>query len=513
MNKLFGGRYRIGEMIGTGGMADVYIGEDSRLSRQVAVKVLRSDLARDPSFLARFRKEALAAAGLNHPGIVAVYDSGEDGANSYIVMELVKGETLRDVLRSGQPLSTERALEIIAGVLEALTYSHENGIIHRDIKPGNIMLTENGDVKVMDFGIARAMDDIGATMTNTWNVIGTAQYLSPEQATGESADLRSDIYSVGCLLFELLTGRPPFIGDTPIAIAYQHVSAHLPIASEINPELDSSIDTVLAISMAKNPLDRYQSADEMLTDIRRLMKGQAVTTKIKKIVPRRRFLVLSGGALTLILLAGLAFSLKSPTVSSNFQVPNVVGLTEQQAREILGDYTITVQHAPDSRIPKDRIASQLPLATAKVQRGSSISLTVSDGPGNTTVPIDLVGMALSDARNSLTAAGLLVTQTVPVDSNAAPGVILKVTPDPGSIIPAGSGVILQIASGSLQVPQLVGLSEVEAQTILTQAGFLVKPIVGTDATQPNGVVLAQAPVAGTSQTIGSSVTITINKLN
>jgi serine/threonine-protein kinase len=251
----------------------------------------------------------------------------------------------------------------------------------------------------------------------------------------------------------------------------------------------------------------------MLADVLRVMKGQAVTTKIKKIVPRRRFLVLGGGALTLVLLVALAFSLKSPTMTSNFQVPNVVGLTEQQARDILGDYTITVQHAPDSRIPKDRIASQLPLATTKVQRGSSVTLTVSDGPGNTTVPIDLVGMTLSDARNSLTAAGLLVTQTVPVDSNSAPGVILKVTPDPGSIIPAGSGVILQIASGSLQVPQLVGLSEIEAQTILTQAGFLVKPIFGTDAGQPNGVVLAQAPTSGTTQTIGSSVTITINKIN
>ena len=209
MAKLFGNRYEIGQMIGTGGMADVYIGEDQRLSRKVAVKVLRSDLARDPSFLARFRKEALAAAGLNHPGIVAVYDSGEEGANSYIVMELVNGHTLREELANPAQLSVERSLEIIEGVLDALSYSHQNGIIHRDIKPGNIMLTEFGDVKVMDFGIARAMDDIGATMTSTWNVVGTAQYLSPEQATGEASDLRSDIYSVGCLLYELVTGQPP----------------------------------------------------------------------------------------------------------------------------------------------------------------------------------------------------------------------------------------------------------------------------------------------------------------
>ena len=178
MTKVFGGRYQIGEMIGTGGMADVYLGEDTRLSRNVAVKVLRSDLARDPSFVSRFRKEALAAAGLNHPGIVAVYDSGEEGSNSYIVMELVTGRTLRDLLNSENPPNIEVSLEIVAGILEALSYSHENGIVHRDIKPGNIMLADSGDVKVMDFGIARALDDIGATMTNTWNVVGTAQYLS-----------------------------------------------------------------------------------------------------------------------------------------------------------------------------------------------------------------------------------------------------------------------------------------------------------------------------------------------
>ena len=213
MLKVFGNRYAIGEMIGTGGMADVYIGEDQRLSRKVAVKVLRSDLARDPSFVARFRKEALAAAGLNHPGIVAVYDSGEENNSPYIVMELVSGQTLRQKLQAGQlPLST--SLEIIKGILQALDYSHNKGIIHRDIKPSNIMITDSGDIKVMDFGIARATDDIGATLTNTWNVVGTAQYLSPEQATGEMADGRSDLYSLGCLMYELLTGRPPFTGDT-----------------------------------------------------------------------------------------------------------------------------------------------------------------------------------------------------------------------------------------------------------------------------------------------------------
>ncbi|MGI9131905.1 MAG: protein kinase domain-containing protein [Candidatus Nanopelagicaceae bacterium] len=512
MTKLFGNRYEIGQMIGTGGMADVYIGEDQRLSRKVAVKVLRSDLARDPSFLARFRKEALAAAGLNHPGIVAVYDSGEEGLNSYIVMELVNGHTLREELANPATLTVDRSLEIIEGVLDALSYSHQNGIIHRDIKPGNIMLTEFGVVKVMDFGIARAMDDIGATMTSTWNVVGTAQYLSPEQATGETSDLRSDIYSVGCLLYELVTGQPPFTGDTPVAIAYQHVSSDFVLPSAINPELDKNIDKIITVALAKNPSDRYQSADLMLADIRRAIRGQNVTTKIRRIVPRRNFLVMGGAAAVFVLLIGLAFnSFNSSAPQPSLQIPNVVGLTQEDAAKLLADYTLNIQRAPDSRIPKDRVASQLPLATTRAPKGSSITLTISDGPGDTTVPTTIIGMSLEEARNELAAAGLLVTQIVPVDSNSRTGVVLKITPDAGSIIKAGSGVILEIASGSLKVPELIDLTGIEAQTILTQAGFLVKEISGYDEAKPIGVVLAQAPAAGTTQVIGSDVAITVNK--
>jgi serine/threonine-protein kinase len=512
MAKVFGNRYQIGQMIGTGGMADVYIGEDQRLSRKVAVKVLRSDLARDPSFVARFRKEALAAAGLNHPGIVAVYDSGEEGSNSYIVMELVNGHTLRDELQEPHTLTVERSLEIIEGVLDALSYSHMNGIIHRDIKPGNIMLTDSGDVKVMDFGIARAMDDIGATMTSTWNVVGTAQYLSPEQATGEASDLRSDIYSVGCLLYELVTGRPPFTGDTPVAIAYQHVSAEFPLPSSVNPGLDANIDKIITVALAKNPSDRYQSAELMLADIRRAMKGQNVTTKIRRIVPRRNFLVMGAAASVFLLLIGLAVnSFNSSSPPPSLQIPNVVGLTQSAAKNLLSSYTINIQRAPDSRIPKDRVASQLPLAATRAPKGSSITLTISDGPGDTTIPTTIVGLSLEDARNELSAAGLLVTQIIPVDSNSRTGVVLKITPDAGSIIKAGSGVILEIASGNVKVPALIDLTGIEAQTILTQAGFLVKELGAFDETKPLGVVLAQAPAAETTQVIGSDVTITVNK--
>jgi serine/threonine-protein kinase len=512
MLKVFGNRYEIGEMIGTGGMADVYIGEDRRLSRKVAVKVLRSDLARDPSFVARFRKEALAAAGLNHPGIVAVYDSGEEGANSYIVMELVNGHTLREEIAKLTPLTIDRSLEIIEGVLSALSYSHSNGIIHRDIKPGNIMLTDSGDVKVMDFGIARAMDDIGATMTSTWNVVGTAQYLSPEQATGEAADLRSDIYSVGCLLYELVSGQPPFTGDTPVAIAYQHVSSDFPLPSAINPNLDSNIDKIITVALAKNPEDRYQSADLMLADIRRAMRGQDVTTKIRRIIPRRNFLVLGGAASIFILLIAFAMnSFNSTAPAPTSQIPNVIGLTQSAAEELLAGYNVNIQRAPDSRIPKDRVASQLPLAATRAPQGSSVTLTISDGPGDTTIPTTIVGMSLEEARNELSAAGLLINRIVPVDSNSRTGTVLKITPDAGSIIEAGSGVELEIASGSLKVPALLDLTGIEAQTILTQAGFLVKELSAYDETKPLGVVLAQAPAAGTTLIIGSDVAITVNK--
>ena len=513
INQLLGGRYKLGEMIGTGGMADVYVAEDTRLARQVAVKVLRSDLARDPSFVARFRKEALAAAALNHPGIVAVYDSGEEPA-PYIVMELISGHTLRDLIHKGEPIPLKRALEIGEGVLAALEYSHQAGIVHRDIKPANIMITDHGDVKVMDFGIARALADLGATLTSTWNVVGTAQYLSPEQALGEVADLRSDIYSTGCLLYEVLTGKPPFTGETPVSIAYQHVSGQLIAPSVLVPELPAGIDTLLSVALAKNPDDRYQSAGLMLDDLYKIQSGEVVTTKLAKPPISRRNLLIGaiGGFAAIGLLAGGLFLTNSgPTADSLPQLPNVVGLTQAEAEALLGDYVVTVTRAHDGRIPKDRVASQVPLATTRVQKGSGVVLTISDGPGDSVVPTDLVGMSLIDARNALSAVGLLVTATEAVPSDAAQGTVLKVTPEPGSTITAGTGVVLQIASGEVSVPSLIGTDALQAKTILVQAGFFVKEVEGYDANQPIGVVIRQAPDGGTTQTIGKSVTITINK--
>ena len=509
ITKLADGRYTVGQMIGTGGMADVYLGLDTRLNREVAIKVLRRDLAKDPAFVARFRKEALAAGGLNHPGIVAVYDSGEENNSPYIVMELVSGQTLRQKLQAGQlPLTT--SLEIIKGILNALDYSHNKGIVHRDIKPSNIMITDSGDIKVMDFGIARATDDIGATLTNTWNVVGTAQYLSPEQATGELADGRSDLYSLGCLMYELLTGRPPFTGDTPVSVAYQHVSSALTPASQINPSLDPNLDQMLEVVLAKDPNNRYQDAAAVLEDLEHVIKGEPVTTKIKKIFPRRKLFTSITIVTAAITLLAVGYFASAPTGVS-IKVPNVVGLTEVEARVLLKDFNINIERAPDAKIPLDRVASQLPLATSDATAGSSVTLTISEGPGNTTIPVGLIGLSLEEARYRLTAAGLLILQTIAVDSDQAPGVVLSINPSPGTTTTAGSGVTLEIASGNVQVPSLVGLNEINAKTILTQSGFLIREISASDTSKPAGEILAQAPEAGATKTIGSVVTITVNR--
>ena len=518
MKRQLGGRYQLGPMIGTGGMADVYLAEDLRLHREVAIKILRSDLARDPAFVTRFNKEALAVAALNHPGIVAVYDSGQEkttsGVMPYIVMEYVEGKTLRELLHDGDRLLFDRAIEIVEGILNALSYSHKSGIVHRDIKPGNIMITESGAVKVMDFGIARALADAGATLTSTWNIVGTAQYLSPEQATGGQADLRSDLYSVGCLFYELISGQPPFSGETPVAIAYQHVSAPLIPVTSLTTGLDPAIDSFFEVALAKSPENRYQNAASMLKDLKRLSRGERITAKIpaqSSVNPRRRLLI----ATSLVLLIGLggflAFRPSGP--AEIVTLPNVVGLTESEARAQLANFTITIQRAPDPRIPKDRVASQLPLATVQVNKGSAVTLTLSDGPGDAIVPIDIIGKPLEEARAILASAGLRVSKTVAVASEEQPGIVLKVSPDAGSTVEAGSGVTLEIASGNVQVPNLVGKSEIEAKTLLTQAGFLVKTATAFDANQPLGIVLAQAPAAGETKIIGSSVTITINSNN
>lgn len=271
-------RYDLGETLGFGGMSEVHLARDTRLSRDVAIKILRADLARDPSFYERFRREAQNAASLNHPTIVQVYDTGEaqtsQGPLPYIVMEYVDGETLRDVLRRDGTIAPQAAMTWMADVCAALDFSHRNGIVHRDMKPANVMLTRAGEIKVMDFGIARAMSDPSAGMTQTAAVIGTAQYLSPEQARGDSVDARSDVYAAGCVLFELLTGQPPFTGDSPVSVAYQHVREDPPTPSSILDTVPPELDSITLKALSKNPANRYQTAGEMRQDLIRVLAGR-----------------------------------------------------------------------------------------------------------------------------------------------------------------------------------------------------------------------------------------------
>src|SRR5215468_2525415 len=279
--RLLGGRYQVGELLGYGGMAEVHKGRDLRLDRDVAIKMLRTDLARDDTFQLRFRREAQNAASLNHPAIVAVYDTGEERASTgeslpYIVMEFVNGRTLKEVLAAECRLIPRRSLEITSDICAALEFSHRHGIIHRDIKPGNVMLTQTGQVKVMDFGIARALASGAANMTQTSAVIGTAQYLSPEQARGEPVDARSDVYATGCVLYELLTGQPPFVGDNPVSVAYQHVREEPRPPSAHNRDVTPDIDAVVLKALAKNRMNRYQSAAEMRGDLLRAASGRPV---------------------------------------------------------------------------------------------------------------------------------------------------------------------------------------------------------------------------------------------
>jgi len=357
------------------------------------------------------------------------------------------------------------------------------------------------------------MDDLGATLTSTWNVVGTAQYLSPEQAIGEPADSRSDIYSTGCLLFELLTGQPPFTGETPVSIAFQHASNVAPLVRTIKSDLPEGIETVLAVALSKKPEDRYQSAQAMLDDITKVRAGEIVTTKVAKkpFFTRRSALVLGGSFMAAIALSITGFMLSGNSSGNQPAVPNVVGLSEDMARALLADYAVTIKHAHDGAIPKDRVASQLPLATTRAKSGSSVVLTISDGPGDAIVPDGLIGMSLIDARTALTSVGLLVSQTIAMPSDQPQGTVLDVTPPVGSVATAGSAVVLTIASGEVTVPNLIGIESIQAKTLLIQAGFLIKEFNAYDATQPIGVVIRQAPDAGTTQTIGKSVTITINK--
>ncbi|MEU8959424.1 Stk1 family PASTA domain-containing Ser/Thr kinase [Streptomyces sp. NPDC048518] len=566
-----GGRYELGQVLGRGGMAEVYLAHDTRLGRTVAVKTLRVDLARDPSFQARFRREAQSAASLNHPAIVAVYDTGEDYVDGvsipYIVMEYVDGSTLRELLHSGRKLLPERAMEMTIGILQALEYSHRNGIVHRDIKPANVMLTRNGQVKVMDFGIARAMGDSGMTMTQTAAVIGTAQYLSPEQAKGEQVDARSDLYSTGCLLYELLTVRPPFVGDSPVAVAYQHVREEPQAPSVFDGEITPEMDAIVLKALTKDPDYRYQSADDMRADIEACLDGQPVaataamgavgyggadgygndqqtamlrpqhgqgqTSMMPPVTPddgsyddgrgRRKksntstWLLVLAGVLVLvgaILIGKWAFTGDGGDDAT--KAPDFVGETlkdAEQSAENVGLELKVGERKDCEKYPKGQICDQDPGADAEVKKGDTITVTVSTGAPKIAVP-SVISLDQETATKKLESDKYqLDVTTKPRESTEDPGTVLEQDPTSGTEVQKGSKITLIVAKEKAQstVPSVAGKTWEEAKKQI-EANDLVaqREDVASEEVEA-GKVIQTTPSAGSSADPGSTVTVQVAK--
>jgi eukaryotic-like serine/threonine-protein kinase len=547
--RLLGGRYELDGVVGRGGMAEVYRARDIRLDRVVAVKTLRSDLARDQTFQARFRREAQSAASLNHPAVVAVYDTGEDMIGGipvpYIVMEYVDGRTLRDLMRDGRRLLPERALEILDGVLRALEYSHRGGIVHRDIKPGNVMLTRNGEVKVMDFGIARAMSDTQATMTQTAQVIGTAQYLSPEQAKGERVDARSDLYSAGCLMYELLTGRPPFTGESAVAIAYQHVRENPIPPTQLDPELPPWADSVVLKAMSKEQAERYQNAAEMRADVQRAMAGLPVSAPTEMMHRTQR---MGGGTMVApptsgippyeygeeeeppsgrgrraalwtlfgLVVLGVVIAVALLLLNSGGQtyaVPDVVGKTQVQATAAIQQAhlnpRVIQQHSGSVR--KGLVISTSPSVGNKLPAGSNVTVDVSAGQKQVQVP-SVIGQQQSQAQQALGNAGLTAKVVADSKSTAPQGQVTGENPPAGTTVNPGSTVTIRVSGGGSGVPNVVNEPKATAIQILQAAGFQVNPdtVQGPQGATP-GNVFQQTPNAGTTLAKGSTVTIFVAK--
>ncbi|SFU07855.1 serine/threonine protein kinase [Geodermatophilus amargosae] len=552
--QVLGERYEIGGVLGRGGMAEVHRGRDLRLGREVAVKVLRSDLARDPSFQVRFRREAQAAASLNHPSIVAVYDTGEDrspsGATPYIVMEYVEGDTLRDVLRREGVLRPEKAMTLAADICAALDFSHRNGIVHRDVKPGNVMITPQGTVKVMDFGIARAVSDSAATMTSTAAVIGTAQYLSPEQARGEAVDARSDVYSLGCLLYELVTGAPPFTGDSPVSVAYQHVREDPRLPSSVNPAIPPELDAIVMKAMSKNPANRYQSAAEMRNDLLRALAGQRVEatpvmgdeekTTILGATPgaygdgdwdddeaarrrkRNRVVALVVGALVLIgAVVGVALLVDSgdddPPPQAATQVTVPAGLVGQPQADAVAAIeaaglevgTVTTQPTQDEAAVGTVQATD-PASGARVEEGTEVDLTVAGAPDTVTVP-QVVDLDEDRARTALEDAGFTGNvNSDQADSLAEEGTVVAVDPEEGTAVAPATTVTLAVSDGTDAIPDVAGQAQDAARQALLDAGFRNVTVSEVDSDQPAGTAIATNPAAGQQAGADQAITLQVS---
>ncbi|MGN6407649.1 MAG: Stk1 family PASTA domain-containing Ser/Thr kinase [Curtobacterium sp.] len=559
---LLANRYEIGDVIGRGGMATVHLGNDTRLGRKVAVKLLKPSLANDPAFRTRFRQEAQAAARMAHPTIVRVYDAGEETVTEtsgaevqvpFIVMEYVEGRPLSDIIGEG-PVAPDEAVRITEGILTALEYSHRAGVVHRDIKPANVMVTHSGQVKVMDFGIARAITDTSATVAQTTSILGTASYFSPEQARGETVDARTDVYSTGVVLFELLTGRPPFLGDTPVAVAYQHVSEQPVAPSSITPEVSPALDAVTLHALVKDRTRRYQNAAEFRTELQQAAAGKvpASTRKLQQQAAHDASTVLFGVnprttsnpavafreldddtaehrpqrtqnrppvawiwvgiILTAAVIVAVVFFVANlgpgkPPVTSSVSVPNVVGATYDSAASALDKKDLVAVKVEENSDDVDRgsVIRTEPGSGTNVARKQNVRVIVSLGPEQVAVP-DLAGQTQDAAQKALEQAGFAVGA---ISSDYSPdvpeGTVMSTDPAATSQHTKGTVVNLTVSNGKVELPNVTQQPFSTANATLAQLGLKVTPAPSYSCI--GGTVTQQSAPAGDIAQ-GSTVTLT-----
>jgi len=556
LTKVFGGRYEVIEKIGAGGMAVVYKARDTLLNRVVTVKVLRDQFASDQDFVRRFRREAQSAAGLSHPNIVSIYDVGKDEDTEYIVMEYIEGHNLKEIIRNYAPLSAEQAINLVMQIGEAIRHAHQHEIIHRDIKPQNILVTPDGRVKVTDFGIARAASS--ATLTHTGDIVGSVHYLSPEQARGVQTNAQSDIYSLGIILYELVTGRVPYDGETPITIALKHLQETPTSPSKLNPHVSPDLENVIMKAIAKSPEKRYQTMDEFLADLRNVRAGRRVVypdlyedqglevTQVHKnladevektlIEPQdqneRRIKLpfhvdknrIKKAAMILgvliLLFGGFWWGIKAFLAVESTTVPNLENYTIAEAKVLLDQYKLKLDdeilHEYSDTVEKDKIIRQYPPPFSRVKVGREVQVVISDGVEMLEVP-NVKGKTEEDAVNAIRNAGFtgdieIIRQ---INSAVPKGEVIDQNPLPNALWYKNSKFTIVVSEGpelkTIEMPMVVGYSAAEAQLILTDHLLIPKIQVEPSNAFPRNVVIRTVPEPGDLVKQGSEVTLIVSE--